>query len=61
MFRKWYKVEIIVTPKNGPRYSIFRKQKMNKKEMIKLVNTRKCGLADYTKPYAWIAYNATKI
>lgn len=61
MFKKWYKVEIIVTPKNGVRYSIFKKDKMSRKEATKLVNTRKCGLGDSTKAYKWIAYAVTKI
>lgn len=61
MFRKWYKIEIIVTPKNGLKYSIFRRQKLNKKEVIKLVNTTKCGIGDYTKPYKYIVYTVTKL
>lgn len=61
MFKKWYKVEIIVTPKNGPRYSIFKKDKMSNKEVTKLVNTRKCGIGDYTKDYKWIGYAVTKL
>lgn len=60
-FRKWYKIEIIVTPKSGSKYSIFRKQKLTKKEVNQLINTTKCGIGDYTKPYKFIKYSVTKL
>lgn len=61
MFKKWYKVQVIVTPKNSPKYSIFRKQKLTKKEAVKLSNTKHCGLYDYTKEYKYIEYIVTSL
>ena len=61
MFKRWYKVQIIVTPKNGARYSIFKKQKLTKKEAIKLANTKHCGLYDYAKAYKQIEYVVTSL
>lgn len=61
MFRKWYKVQIIVTPKDGAKYSIFKKQKLTKKEAMKLARTKHCGLYDYAKAYSYIEYIVTSL
>ena len=49
-----YKVETIVTQKNGLRYTTVHTCKMTKKEAIKLANTKKIGVLDTTKGYKWI-------
>lgn len=61
MFKKWYKVQIIVTPKKSPKYSIFRKQKLTKREAMKLASTCHCGLYDHTKAYKKIEYVVTSL
>lgn len=61
MFKKNYKVETIVTPKNAPRYSVIHTKKMTKKEAVKLANTKKFGVRDYTKDYKWIVYKVTEM
>lgn len=61
MFKKWYKVQIIVMPKEGAKYSIFKKQKLTKKEAVKLSNTKHCGLYDHTKAYKKIEYVVTSL
>ena len=57
MFKKMYKVETIVTQKNGLRYTTVHTCKMTKKEASKLANTKKIGVLDTTKGYKWIVYN----
>ena len=57
MFKKMYKVETIVTQKNGLKYTTVHTCKMTKKEAIKLANTKKIGVLDTTKGYKWIVYN----
>ena len=61
MFRKWYKVQVIVTPKEGTKYSIFKKQKLTKKEAMKLSRTKQCGLYDHAKAYSYIEYVVTRL
>lgn len=61
MFKRWYKVQVIVTPKNGTKYSIFKKQKLTKREAVKLASTCHCGLYDYTKAYKKIEYMVTSL
>lgn len=56
MFKKLYNVETIITPKNGGRYSVTKREKLTRKQAAKLVNMRKCGIGDSTKGYKWIAY-----
>lgn len=57
MFKKNYKVETIVTLKNGTKYTTTKIRKMTKKEAIKLANMTKIGVNDITKDYKWIVYN----
>lgn len=57
MFKKTYKVETIITMKNGTKYTTTKTCKMTKKEAIKLANTTKIGVNDITKDYKWIVYN----
>ena len=61
MFKRWYKVTIYVTPKVGARYTITKRDRMTKKQMVKLVNTRQCGIGDVSKGYKWIGYGAELI
>lgn len=61
MFKRKYKVDTIVTQKNGLKYVTTHTCKMSKKEAVKLVNSRKVGLLDTTKGYKWIVYNVTEI
>lgn len=61
MFRKNYKVETIITLKNGTKYTTTKIQKMTKKEAIKLNNTTKVGVNDITKDYKWIVYNVKSV
>lgn len=61
MFKKMYKVETIITPKNAPQYTVVSRKKMSKKEAVKLANTKKFGVRDYNKDYKWIVYKVTEI
>ena len=61
MFRKNYKVETIITLKNGTKDTTTKIQKMTKKEAIKLNNTTKVGVNDITKDYKWIVYNVKSV
>lgn len=57
MFKRKYKVETIVTQKNGTRYTTTDIRRMTKKEANKLANTKKFGVLDPMKGYKWIIYN----
>ena len=57
MFKRKYKVETIVTQKNGLVYKTSHIAKMSRKEAEKLANTKKIGVLDTTKGYKWIVYN----
>lgn len=61
MFKKNYKIETIVTLKNGTKYTTTKTKKMSKKEAIKLDNTKKIGIDDNTKDYKWIVYNVKAV
>lgn len=57
MFKRKYRVETIVTQKNGLVYKTSHIAKMSRKEAEKLANTKKIGVLDTTKGYKWIVYN----
>ena len=57
MFKRKYRVETIVTQKNGLVYKTSHITKMSRKEAEKLANTKKFGVLDTTKGYKWIVYN----
>ena len=57
MFKRKYRVETIVTQKNGLVYKTSHIAKMSRKEAEKLANTKKIALSDTTKGDKCIVYN----
>ena len=61
MFKRKYRIETIVTQKNGLVYRTTHFERMTRKQAEKLANTKKFGVLDATKGYKWIVYDVKEV